>query len=36
MSRQTELNQDNTENAENRCQEVKCMNLMRLLKTGYY
>lgn len=27
-----ELNQDNTENAENRCQEVKCMNLMRLLK----
>ncbi len=27
-----ELNQDNTEDAENRCQEVKCMNLMRLLK----
>lgn len=27
-----ELNMDNEEDAENRCQEVKCMNLMRLLK----
>lgn len=27
-----ELNEDNEESAENRCQEVKCLNLMRLLK----
>lgn len=27
-----ELNEDNEETAENRCQEVKCLNLMRLLK----
>ena len=27
-----ELNMDNEETAENRCQEVKCLNLMRLLK----
>ena len=27
-----ELNEDNEEGAENRCQEVKCLNLMRLLK----
>ncbi len=28
-----ELNEDNAEDAENRCQEVKCLGLMRLLKT---
>lgn len=27
-----ELNEDNEKGAENRCQEVKCMNLVRLLK----
>ena len=27
-----ELNEDNEESAENRCQEIKCLNLMRLLK----
>lgn len=27
-----ELNEDNEASAENRCQEVKCLNLMRLLK----
>lgn len=27
-----ELNEDNDENADNRCTEVKCFNLMRLLK----
>ena len=30
-----ELNEDNEESAENRCQEVKCLNLMRLLKNRY-
>ena len=31
-----ELNQDNTENAENRCQEVKCMESDAAAETGYY